>query len=53
MKVREATAVDAAAIARVHYNTWQTTFRGIIPNPYIDRASAGDEKRHHSCSPTA
>jgi GNAT superfamily N-acetyltransferase len=45
MKVREATPADAAAIARVHYDTWQTAFRGILPDQYMDRTSAGYEKR--------
>lgn len=45
MKVREATPADAATIARVHYDTWQTAFRGILPDQYMDRASGAYERR--------
>jgi ribosomal protein S18 acetylase RimI-like enzyme len=31
MQIRDATAADAAAIARVHVATWQAAYRGQIP----------------------
>jgi GNAT superfamily N-acetyltransferase len=52
MKVRAATAADAAAIARVHTDTWQTAFRGIVPDPYIDRTAAGYEQRKRAWEST-
>lgn len=43
MIVREARLEDAVAIARVHVNTWRTTYRGIIPEDYL--ANLSYEKR--------
>lgn len=39
MLIREAKLEDAVAIARVHVNTWQTTYQGIIPESYIAKRS--------------
>ena len=39
MLIREAVAADAAGIARVHFDTWQTAFRGIVPDGYLQSAS--------------
>lgn len=36
MKIREAEPKDAEAIARVHLESWKTTYPGIIPQAYID-----------------
>jgi L-amino acid N-acyltransferase YncA len=36
MKIREAKPEDAEAIARVHLESWKTTYPGIIPQMYID-----------------
>jgi L-amino acid N-acyltransferase YncA len=36
MRVREARLEDAAAIARVHVAAWQTAYRGIVPDAYLD-----------------
>lgn len=41
--VREASIGDVGAIARVHVNTWRTTYRGIIPEDYL--ANLSYEKR--------
>ncbi len=35
MRVREAHAADAPAIARVHVDSWRTTYRGIIPDEVL------------------
>ena len=32
---REARLNDSAAIAKVHVDTWQTTYRGIVAEAYI------------------
>jgi GNAT superfamily N-acetyltransferase len=34
--VRRATAGDAPAIARVRVDSWRTTYRGLIPDAYLD-----------------
>jgi ribosomal protein S18 acetylase RimI-like enzyme len=34
--IRPARVDDAAAMARVHLETWRTTYRGIVPNAYLD-----------------
>lgn len=36
MRIREAGCTDAEAIARVHLESWRTTYPGIIPQAYID-----------------
>lgn len=33
--VRQAGVEDAAAIARVHVDTWRTAYRGLLPNDYL------------------
>lgn len=37
--VRLAAPGDAAGIARVHVDGWKTTYRGIVPDGYLDRLS--------------
>ena len=37
--VREARPADVAAIARVHVDTWRTTYRGIVPDAHLDALS--------------
>ena len=39
MVVREARADDTEAIARVHVASWRTTYRGIVPDAYLDGLS--------------
>jgi GNAT superfamily N-acetyltransferase len=34
--IRPATAADAPAIARVRIDSWRTTYRGLIPDSYLD-----------------
>ena len=36
MSIRRATAGDAPAIARVRVDSWRTTYRGLIPDAYLD-----------------
>src|SRR5437762_1091626 len=33
--IRAATSADAAAIARVHQESWQEAYRGIVPHQYL------------------
>ena len=35
MYIREAKLEDAAAIAKVHFDCWQTTYPGLLPKEYI------------------
>lgn len=35
MIVREATHKDVPTIAKVHVDTWRTTYRGIVPNEHL------------------
>lgn len=43
MIVREATYNDVPAIAKVHVDTWRTTYQGIVPDEYL--ASLSYEQR--------
>lgn len=45
MKVREATRDDIPAIARVHVDTWRTTYAGIMPAEYLARMSYEERQR--------
>lgn len=35
MKIREAEVADTDGIARVHVESWQTTYKGIMPDEYL------------------
>lgn len=37
--IREAQITDAPAIARVHVDTWRSTYRGIVPDEVLDGLS--------------
>jgi GNAT superfamily N-acetyltransferase len=39
--IREATLADAEAIARAHTDSWQTSYRGILPDTVLDRIDVG------------
>jgi GNAT superfamily N-acetyltransferase len=39
MLIREASPTDAAAIARVHVDSWRTTYAGIVPADYLANLS--------------
>jgi GNAT superfamily N-acetyltransferase len=39
--VREAKLEDAEGIARVHTDSWQTSYRGILPATVLDRIDVG------------
>lgn len=42
MQIREAKPEDAEAIARVHLESWKTTYPGLIPQSYIDGLKVED-----------
>ncbi|NJO42750.1 MAG: GNAT family N-acetyltransferase [Cyanobacteria bacterium CRU_2_1] len=46
MIIREACVDDASAIARVHVDSWRTTYRGIVPDDYL--ASLSFERRERN-----
>ncbi|GAA0450119.1 GNAT family N-acetyltransferase [Alkalibacillus silvisoli] len=35
MNIREATVSDASGIAKVHVDSWRTTYKGIVPDEYL------------------
>jgi GNAT superfamily N-acetyltransferase len=35
MRIREATIADVAAIAKVHVESWRTTYKGLLPEDYL------------------
>ncbi len=39
--VREAELADAEGIARAHTESWQTSYRGILPDTVLDRIDVG------------
>jgi ribosomal protein S18 acetylase RimI-like enzyme len=39
MIIREATLVDAEGIAKVHVDSWRTTYKNIFPNDYLENLS--------------
>ena len=45
VKIRTAKLTDAAGIARVHVESWRTTYKGIIPDDFLAKLSY--EQREH------
>lgn len=43
--LRDATPADAQAVARVHVRTWQTAYRGLLPDEYLDGMRAEDRAK--------
>ena len=39
MHIRVANVPDAAAIAKVHVDSWRTTYTGIVPDEYLAQLS--------------
>ncbi|HLY23126.1 MAG TPA: GNAT family N-acetyltransferase [bacterium] len=42
--MRAATTADVAAIARVHVDAWRSTYRGIVPQAFLDGLSYRDRE---------
>jgi hypothetical protein len=38
--LRPATVADAAAISHIHVESWRTTYRGVVPDAFLDALSA-------------
>ena len=45
IRIREATEADAPAIARVHVDSWRTTYKGIVPDDYLAALSYEQRER--------
>jgi L-amino acid N-acyltransferase YncA len=45
MLIRPARPSDARAMARVYVHTWQQTYRGLVPDPYLDAMTVGRAER--------
>jgi L-amino acid N-acyltransferase YncA len=43
--IRPATPEDARAIAKVHVASWRHTYRGLLPDEYLDRLSVEERKK--------
>ncbi|MDH2899382.1 MAG: hypothetical protein PXY39_00250 [archaeon] len=39
INIRPALVSDALNISKVHIDTWKTTYRGIVPQDYLDNLS--------------
>lgn len=48
IQVRRAVATDAAGIAYVHVESWRETYRGLVPDDYLDRLSVITRTRAHA-----
>ena len=46
VRIREAEASDAEAIARVRVQSWQSTYRGLLPEEYLQSLSVDDHARN-------
>jgi len=46
MKIREAREGDAVGIAKVHVDSWRTTYRDIIANTFLEALSYDDRERY-------
>lgn len=44
MRVRRAVIKDAPGIAKVHVDSWRTTYKGIIPTEFLDKLSVEERK---------
>lgn len=42
MHIRPATPADAAAIAALHTDSWQRTYRGVLSDDYLDHQAAAE-----------
>ncbi len=45
MQIRPAKISDARAMAQIYVETWQATYRGILPDDYLDSITVGDSEK--------
>ena len=43
-RIRAATPEDARPVAEVHVTSWRHTYRGLVPDDYLDRLSVDDRE---------
>jgi GNAT superfamily N-acetyltransferase len=48
MLLRPAEAADALAVARVHVRSWQTAYRNLLPNDYLDKLRPEDRAERYT-----
>lgn len=48
MQIRKATINDAEGIAKVHVDSWRTTYKGIIPDEFLYNLSYKKELNYGS-----
>ena len=48
LTVRPATAADARGIATVRVRAWQSGYRGLIPDDYLDHMSIEENEKRSS-----
>jgi len=46
LKIVDAGPGDAEALARVHAQSWKATYRGILPDTYLDSEVDGERARY-------
>ncbi|WP_395675214.1 GNAT family N-acetyltransferase [Inquilinus sp.] len=46
--IRRAGVADAAAIAAIHVQAWQESYRGLIPDDYLNRLGVRERTRSHA-----
>jgi GNAT superfamily N-acetyltransferase len=47
MLLRKAEPEDAMAVARVHVRSWQTAYRGLMPDEYLDQLRPEDRAQQY------
>ena len=47
LRIREAVPADARAIAEIHVRSWQTAYRGLLTDDYLDGLSVEDRLEQH------
>ncbi len=45
MKIKRASEEDIKAVAKVYVDSWRTTYRGLVPNDYLDNLSYTDAEK--------
>ncbi len=52
MEIRPAVPEDALAVARVHVQSWQAAYRGLLPDEYLDALRPEDRAPHYDFTHT-
>jgi len=47
MLLRAAESADAMSVARVHVRSWQSAYRGLLPNEYLDQLRPEDRAERY------